>query len=145
MKRLASIIICLMAIISLSAQDLVSEDCFEESILTSKSVTAVKVKGERLKAYKLSSFKSITVNNNKRLANWVTNRVMCDAATANDREESIKNGKLQYGFYIFGKSKTNHQYIFFRNNKPDEDAVTDVTLVIMKGKASFAELKKMFK
>ncbi|MGN0214542.1 MAG: DUF6108 family protein [Muribaculaceae bacterium] len=120
--------------------------CFEDNILARKSVTAVKVKGERLKAYNLNSFRSITVTSDKHTASWVQRMVKEDAMITTDREEGIKDGRLQYAFYVFrrNKSKT-YRYVFYRNNKPSEDAVTDVTLVYMEGEATLNELKQMFK
>ena len=74
------------------------------------------------------------------------NRNRSSEDTVNFFKEGVKQGKLQYAFYVFRhkKSKT-YRYIFFRNNKPEQDAVTDVTLVYMEGKATLGELKQMFK
>ena len=145
-KRFYIIFICLVATIALSAQELSIDDCFEDNILARKSVTAVKVKGERLKAYNLTTFRSVTVAADKRTASWVLRMVKEDAANATDREEGVKQGKLQYAFYVFRhKKRKTYRYIFFRNNKPEQDAVTDVTLVYMEGKATLGELKQMFK
>ena len=144
--RFYIIFICLVATIALSAQELNIDDCFGDHVLAKKSVTAVKVKGERLKAYNLTTFRSVTVAADKRTASWVQRMVKKDASLATDREEGVKDGILQYAFYVFRhkKSKT-YRYIFFRNNKPEQDAVTDVTLVYMEGKATLGELKQMFK
>lgn len=146
MKRIFLLLtICLMATLGISAQDMNIENCFSDDVLANKSVTAVKVKSDKLKSYNLSSFRSITISNNKRLASWVQRCVQYDAKQATGREEGIKNGKLQYGFYVFRRTKNYYKYIFFRNNKPESDAVTDVTLVYTEGKATFEELKQMFK
>lgn len=145
-KRFYIIFICLVATMAISAQELSIDDCFEDNILARKSVTAVKVKGERLKAYNLNTFRSITVTADQRTASWVQRKVTKDAPLATDREEGIKDGRLQYAFYVFRhKNSKTYRYIFYRNNKPSEDAVTDVTLVYMEGKATLSELKQMFK
>ncbi|MGM9804145.1 MAG: DUF6108 family protein [Muribaculaceae bacterium] len=146
MKRFLIIIFCMTAVIASRAQELYIDQCFSDHILAKKSVTAVKVKGERLKQYNLSSFRSITVAADKKLATWVQKQVVHDAQLATDREEGIKSGQLQYGFYVFrNKNKRTFRYIFFRNNKPDDADVTDVTMVYMEGKATLSELKQMFK
>ena len=145
MKRLIFIILCTISVLIASAQDLHVNDCFSDNILDNKCVTAVKVKGERLDAYKLSTFRSITITDNQHLATWVRKCVAHDASLANDREEGVKNGVLQYGFYVFRKSGKKYSYIFYRNNNPGKSSITDVTLVYMEGKATLSELKQMFK
>ena len=145
-KRLYILLICLWATIGLSAQELSIDECFNDNVLTRKSVTAVKVKGERLKAYNLTTFRSITVVGDGRTASWVQRMAKLDAKRATDREEGVKDGKLQYAFYVFRRNKgKTYRYIFFRNNKPEQEAVTEVTLVYMEGKATLAEIKQIFK
>ena len=46
---------------------------------------------------------------------------------------------------LFKSGNDKNRYLFFRLNNPDADVVTDITVVDMEGKATFDELKQMFK
>ena len=146
MKRL----ILLIAIITIAATsawsvELNIDDFFVYNIMTHRNVTAVQVKGKELKQYKLSSFRSITVNNNAKLAKTALRYIVKDAKLASQKEEGTKSGRLLYGFYVFKSGNGKNRYLFFRLNNPDADVVTDITVVDMEGKATFDELKQMFK
>ena len=146
MKRFALIILFIaFTVASVVAGELYIDAFFTDNIMLHRDVTAVVVKGKELKPYKLTSFRSITVTGNAKLAKMALKWITKDAKMASHKEEGIKNGCLQYGFYVFDSGGNKNRFIFFRVNKSESDVVADITVVDMTGKATFGELKQMFK
>ena len=72
---------------------------------------------------------------------------MEDGKLAIKKEVAMIGGRLYYGFYVLPpRDENTNRYIFYRNNLLNPEAKPqEVMLVYIEGKASPAELKKIFK
>ena len=151
MKRIFSLLAFSVCLLTASAQkDLNIAIYFSEPYLEIDGVSAVHIEGEDLSIYNLSLFRSIrltpesTPDISRKL---MEQRVMEDGKLATKKEVAMIGGRLYYGFYVLPPREEGiNRYIFYRNNilKP-EAKPQEVMLVYIEGKASPAELKKIFK
>lgn len=151
MKRIFSLLALSVCLLTAYAQkDLNIAIYFSEPYLEIDGVSAVHIEGEDLSIYNLSLFRSIrltpesTPDKSRKL---IEQRVMEDGKLAIKKEVAMIGGRLYYGFYVLPpRDENTNRYIFYRNNilKP-EAKPQEVMLVYIEGKASPAELKKIFK
>ena len=151
MKRLFSLILCSLCLLSALAQkDLKIAVYFSKPYLEFEGCSAVHIEGLDLAPYKLSLFKSIRLTpestpDASRIHK--ERRVTEDGKSATKKEVAMIGGRLYYGFYVLPpKDKNTNRYLFYRNNilKP-EAKPQEIMLVYIEGAASPDELKKIFK
>lgn len=145
--RIYLILLALMLAFPLHAQSgLHIATLFNGQYRDSKDATEVLMKGRKLTAYKLTLFRSLTLNTKTANVSQIEKLVRADAASAVDKEASLRGGHLYYGFYQLKPVGKTRRYLFYRNNslKPGGNHTATLTIIYMEGTATIDELKKTF-
>ncbi len=146
-KKIISLLAALLLALPLAAQKgLAIASLFDGGYEILPPPTEVYLKGNRLKPYNLTLFRSISMPGNSIQSIEVEEMVLKDASQTIDREQSLIEGRLYYGFYRLPDSrKGQHRYIFYRNNAWDRDTKdVTLTLIYMEGTATIGQLRQKF-
>lgn len=150
MKRILTLTAFVLSLITAAGQKGLNIGIYFSDHYKDLTAASVYIEGNDLSPYNLSLFRSITLTAEttpKKSWQLLEQRVMEDAKLATKKEVAMIGTQLYYGFYALPQldGKTN-RYIFYRNNllKP-EAKPQEIMLVYIEGKASSAELKKIFK
>ena len=150
MKRILTLTAFVLSLITAAGQKGLNIGIYFSDHYKDLTAASVYIEGSDLSPYNLSLFRSITLTaETTPQKSWLLleQRVVADAKLATKTEVAMIGTRLYYGFYALPPldGKTN-RYIFYRNNllKP-EVKPQEIMLVYIEGKASSAELKKIFK
>ena len=150
MKRILTLTAFVLSLITAAGQKGLNIGIYFSDHYKDLTAASVYIEGSDLTPYNLSLFRSITLTAEttpKKSWQLLEQRVMEDVKLATKKEVAMIGTRLYYGFYALPPldGKTNC-YIFYRNNllKP-EAKPQEIMLVYIEGKASSAELKKIFK
>ena len=146
MRRILMILIALMVVVlSAHAQTgLNIASIFDGSYSTRQDATSVQFSGSRLKAFNLSLSRSLSLTPSATDTRQIEAAVLRDAAHAVSKEEVRKSGHVYYGFYKLSSVGAENRYIFYRNNSYQTGSDGRLTLIYLQGRATAAELKRMF-
>jgi hypothetical protein len=150
MKRILTLAAFALSLITAAGQKGLNIGIYFSDHYKDLTAASVYIEGSDLSPYNLSLFRSITLTaETTPQKSWLLleQRVVADANLATKKEVAMIGTRLYYGFYALPPldGETN-RYIFYRNNllKP-EAKPQEIMLVYIEGKASSAELKKIFK
>lgn len=103
--------------------------------------TETVIRGGQLDPYDLTLYHSLTVTRQPEVIRRLSDLVMADSRLAVEKEEKIKNGRINYGFYEFrpvGRGKPNRFVFFFSNSNK-------AVLIYMEGDTDIANIKRLIK
>ena len=150
MKRILTLTAFVLSLITAAGQKGLNIGIYFSDHYKDLTAASVYIEGSDLSPYNLSLFRSITLTaETTSQKSWLLleQRIVADAKLATKKEVAMIGTRLYYGFYALPPldGQTN-RYIFYRNNllKP-EAKPQEIMLVYIEGKASSAELKKIFK
>ncbi len=141
MKRLHQLFLVLFALMamSVSAQNLNIEQALDGRFRTASYATETIVEGSDLDRFKLQLYRSVTVTDPEAIS-FLSGLVNADAPQAVKKEESIRQGHINYGFYEFKPAKEpQKRFVFFFSNK------SKAVLIYMEGAVSFNHIKSLIK
>lgn len=110
-----------------------------------KDAVEVWVEGKQLKVYNLSLFRSLTLQPSSDMLQDIESAIIKDEQSAIEKEVGKIGGRIYYGFFRFADKDGSFRYLFYRNSALRHRTSKEVTVVYMEGKATWEELKKMFK
>lgn len=145
MKRFILLLITISAITTMAAQSNFRNIAkfFEKPICNDENVTILDIKSQKLKSQKITLFRSITIEDDDKLAQRLERAISEDTQKATNREVSKKSGRITKGIYTFnGSQKGSYKYIFYRNNHNGNK--TKATMVYIEGYATLEQLEKIF-
>lgn len=140
MKRLHLLLLLfVLTALSVSAQELNIQQALDGRFRTASYATETVVEGSDLDRFKLQLYHSVTVTDPDAIG-FLSGLVNADAARAVRKEESIRQGHINYGFYEFQPVKDPlKRFVFFFSNK------SKAVLIYMEGAVSFDHIKSLIK
>lgn len=101
------------------------------------------IKGDKLSNYSLSLYRSLTLTDMPEAAAEIVPLVTRDAAKAEDREVSYRDGGLYYGFYQLKARAGKNCYLFYLDQ--NRNGGNKIILIYLEGYASRDKIKQMLK
>ena len=145
MKKL--FIITLLAIIgtvaAMAQKNLDIGPFFEKEMISQKGVSMISYFDWEIEGHTVKAYKSITIADNKALADKVRTAVGRDGAKAEIKETSFKDGQLYFGFYSLGGKRDSQQYVLYLNRRPIGEEKT--TLIYIEGDVDSRFVRNMLK
>ncbi len=141
MKRL--VLLCIMATLLAIATHAQTQlhilKAFDGPYRTAPWATETVVTGKQLKPYGLTMYHGLTVTDPAAIAN-LQQLMGQDSPKAINREESIKGGVINYGFYEFDRTASGqNRFVFFFSNKSKAKAI------YLEGLTDIESIKKLIK
>lgn len=142
MKLIRNIILCLMlltASVAAAQEHLNIADAFSGQYRNKPFATETVVKGKELNRFGLTLYRSLTVTDPAAISH-LSALVTADAEGATNKEESVKNGRLNYGFYEYSAPKSGpKRFSFFFSSK------NKAVLIYMEGNTDIEHIKSLIK
>lgn len=142
MKKILIILLTALAGILQSAAEekLNIDQFFSGKYASNPKVTIIDVTNSNPKD-NIVAYRSISVTDDRELANKIAAAVAKDGSRAKSKEVSYKEGMLYYGFYSLGGVMENRRYILYLNRRPTGKEKT--TLVFIKADMDETAVKKL--
>lgn len=151
MKRVCFLfLICVLVTLPVFAQKgLHVNELFDGRYRKSPNAVEIVVTGEMANKMKLNVFHSLTISNEKDVADSVERLVVKDGVTAVDKETEYRGGKLYYGFYRLktaGGEKGMNMYLFYLNQMlAGKNPTEKVTIIYMESRESADYIKSLIR
>lgn len=142
MNLIRTLILCLIFLTAGTAtaqEHLEIKEAFSGQYRNKPFATETVVKGKELNRFGLTLYRSLTVTDPAAIAH-LTALISADAEGALNKEESVKNGRLNYGFYEYPAQKPGpKRFSFFFSSK------NKAVLIYMEGNTDIEHIKSLIK
>lgn len=140
-KILIILLTALAGIIQSAAEEKLNIDqFFSTKYASNPKVTVIDVAHSN-STDKIVAYRSISVTDDRELADKIAAAVAKDGSRAKSKEVSYKEGVLYYGFYSLGGFREDRSYILYLNRRPTGKEKT--TLVFIKADMDENAIKKL--
>ena len=141
MKRILATLTMMMlvAIASMAEDRLNIDEFFSRDVSANPKVTLIDFNGRGKERF--SAYRSISVSDDRHLADRIAAAVAKDGSRAVAKEVSYKEGVLYYGFYSMGGKGKHRRYILYLNRRPTGKEKT--TLVYLEADLDADEVKRL--